>query len=76
MANENTKPPPAENPYTQHHVVVKGDTLSKIAQQYYGKPGVWRKIAEINGITDPRRLRPGRNLYLPAPAELTPSGAR
>ena len=25
-----------DNPYTQTHVVQSGDTLSKIAQKYYG----------------------------------------
>lgn len=26
------------NPYTQTHVVQSGDSLSKIAQKYYGDP--------------------------------------
>ena len=34
MADDNT--PAADNPYTQIHVVQSGDTLSKIAQKYYG----------------------------------------
>jgi len=71
-----TNPTSGGLPGRNTHLVRENESLQSIAQQYYGKPGVWRKIAEINGITDPRRLRPGRNLYLPAPAELSPSGAR
>jgi nucleoid-associated protein YgaU len=38
---------------------------------------MWRKIAEINGITDPGRVRPGTTVYLPGPGELTTGeGAR
>ena len=67
MANENTKPPAAENPYTQHHVVVKGDTLSKIAQQYYGDAALYPQIFEANRdvLTDPNKIRPGQKLRIP-----------
>jgi len=52
------------------HVVRSGDNLQSIATSYYGKPGAWRRIAAINGITDPTRIRPGRTLYLPNAGEL------
>ncbi len=48
MTAENTKPPEAENPYTQHHVVATGETLSKIAKQYYGDPALYPRIFEAN----------------------------
>jgi nucleoid-associated protein YgaU len=31
---------------------------------------VWRVIAEANDIDDPMRLKPGRDLLLPAPEEI------
>jgi nucleoid-associated protein YgaU len=67
MANENTQPPAAENPYTQHHVVVKGDTLSKIAQQYYGDAALYPKIFEANRdvLKDPNKISIGQKLRIP-----------
>jgi len=67
MSAENTKPPEAENPYTQHHLVVKGDTLSKIADQYYGDPTLYPKIFEANRdiLTDPNKIKPGQKLRIP-----------
>lgn len=42
--------------------VVKGDTLSAIGRKFDAD---WRKIAELNGIADPRKLRVGTVLKLP-----------
>ena len=36
------KPSADDNPYAQHYVVKKGDTLSKIAEQFYGDPTLTR----------------------------------
>ena len=47
------------------YIVKPGDTLSKIATGTLGSAGKWRTIAEINGITNPARIRVGRNLQLP-----------
>lgn len=57
------------------HTVTDGDTLQSIAVTTYGRPGLWRRIAEVNRIADPTRLRPGTVVYLPNPDELT-EGAR
>lgn len=67
MANETPKAPAAENPYTQHHVVVKGDTLSKIAQQYYGDAALYPKIFEANRdvLKDPNKIGIGQKLRIP-----------
>jgi len=67
MASENTKPPQPENPYAQHHVVEKGDTLSKIAQQYYGDATLYPKIFEANRdvLQDPNKIKPGQKLRIP-----------
>jgi hypothetical protein len=42
-----------------------GDSLWSIAAEVYGDPGEWRRIAEANGIVDPRTLEPGRELLVP-----------
>lgn len=50
---------------THGHVTQQGETLARIAHRYYGRTGDWRKIAENNGIEDPRRLRSGTTLAVP-----------
>jgi nucleoid-associated protein YgaU len=51
----------------QTYTVVKGDSLSKIARQVYGKASLWRKIYEVNQdqISDPDLIFPGQLLRLP-----------
>jgi hypothetical protein len=51
------------------HVVVEGDSLASIAYAEYGEPGYWRALAEVNGIDDPLRVRPGANLLIPSAAD-------
>jgi nucleoid-associated protein YgaU len=65
MADET--PPAANNPYTQTHVVVAGDTLSKIAQKYYGDPSLYTQIFEANRdiLKDPNKIFPGQKLKIP-----------
>lgn len=53
-------------PKNRFYVVKKGDTLMKIARKMYGNPKKWRKIAKANKITNPRRLKVGRKLKIPA----------
>lgn len=48
------------------HTVKQGDTLARIARQYYGEPKAWPVIAEKNGIRPPYRIVPGRSLTIPA----------
>lgn len=50
--------------------VIEGDTLPLLARQHYGDAGAWRELASANAIDDPLRVRPGRQLYLPARSEL------
>ena len=53
----------------QTHTVAGGETLSDIANRYYGSAGKWRQIAQANGIADPGSLRVGQQLRIPdAPA--------
>ncbi|MFK0223816.1 hypothetical protein ACIQWN_37250 [Streptomyces vinaceus] len=52
------------------HTMTEGEDLQAVARQQYGNPSAWRGVAEANGIEDPLRVRPGRQLYLPNPDEL------
>lgn len=54
---------------SRSHRVVLGDTLASIANDEYGAPTLWRAIAVVNGLEDPFRLRLGRELLLPPPAD-------
>jgi nucleoid-associated protein YgaU len=65
--NDPTGQPPADNPYTQTHVVRKGDTLSKIAEEYYGDARLYPKIFEANRdiLKDPNKIQPGQKLRIP-----------
>jgi nucleoid-associated protein YgaU len=52
---------------TQWHEVVKGDTLSKIAEKYYGDPALYPQIFEANKdiLTDPNKIQIGQKLRIP-----------
>jgi nucleoid-associated protein YgaU len=60
-------PKAADNPYAQHYVVQKGDSLSKIAEQFYGDKMLYPKIFEANRdiLTDPNKIKPGQKLRIP-----------
>jgi len=49
------------------YVVVKGDSLSKIAKREYGDANKWRTIYEANTdlIKDPDLIYPGQELKIP-----------
>jgi nucleoid-associated protein YgaU len=51
--------------YTKLHVVTEGETLSTIAARVYDNPLVWRPIALVNDLDDPRRLTVGHQLVIP-----------
>jgi 5'-nucleotidase len=52
---------------TKYHVVRSGETLSSIAQQYYGSANDWRKIVTVNETTikDANKIAPGTRLIIP-----------
>ncbi|HMN44404.1 MAG TPA: LysM peptidoglycan-binding domain-containing protein [Povalibacter sp.] len=68
VAPEEPVPPvPPENPYQQKYVVQKGDTLWKIADEYYGDGRLYTKIFEANRdvLKDPDKIKPGQELRIP-----------
>ena len=50
------------------YTVKAGDTLSKIAKEFYGDPNQWKKIQQTNAdlIRDPDKIQPGWTLQIPA----------
>ena len=50
----------------KRRVVMKGDTLWRIAAEEYGDPARWRPIATANRIINPRVLEPGTVLMIPS----------
>ncbi|HJH62239.1 MAG TPA: LysM peptidoglycan-binding domain-containing protein [Firmicutes bacterium] len=59
------------NPYgspdtSEYQKVCQGDSLWAISAEKYGSCGQWREIAAANGLINPRKLRAGDTLVLPA----------
>lgn len=52
---------------TRFHIVLKNETLSGIAQRYYGSANQWPRILEANEdtITDANKIKPGTKLIIP-----------
>lgn len=57
----------SSEPDAQFHTVVSGDSLSKIAKQFYGNAGAYMKIFEANKpmLSDPDKIYPGQMLRIP-----------
>ena len=68
------KPAPAP----RQHEVRPGETLSHIAQAFFGDPGLWPAIylANRDRIKDPSRIYPGQKLAIPAVDEAMRKAAR
>ena len=49
------------------HTVTSGETLGKIAKQYYGEPGKYQKIFQANTdiLKNPDVIHPGQELIIP-----------
>lgn len=68
MDDKNKPAAPAAAPdFTQTHVVVSGDTLGKIAKQYYGDSALYMTIFDANKdqLKDPNKIFPGQKLRIP-----------
>lgn len=60
-------PRPLESPdTTKYRIVHQGDSLWSLSAKEYGQPEQWRNIAAANGLANPRLLRTGERLSLPA----------
>lgn len=51
---------------TKHRVITQGDRLCNYAYGEYGSAAQWRTIAYANGIDNPRLLKSGSSLVIPA----------
>ncbi|GAA0191295.1 hypothetical protein GCM10009122_53670 [Fulvivirga kasyanovii] len=55
-----------QSPDLTHVRSVKaGDTLPLLCNEIYGDPGLYLKVARINGLTDFRNLQPGTEVTFP-----------
>ncbi len=54
-------------PQQQTYTVKSGDSLSKIAKQFYGDAQQWKRIhqANLDQIKDPNLIHPGQKLVIP-----------
>ncbi|MBD2341682.1 LysM peptidoglycan-binding domain-containing protein [Calothrix sp. FACHB-156] len=63
---EGTKQKKIQNPIDDPiRIVRKGETLSSIAAQEYNDPTLWRLIADVNRLGNPRDLKPGQQITVP-----------
>ena len=62
---------PKVDPPAQTYTVNKGDTLSKIAKEFYGSANRWHEIYDANRdqISNPDLIQPGWVLKIPTSAK-------
>ncbi len=58
------QPPKMEGEYTLHQIQ-PGESLSKVAQIYYGDYQLFHVIAAYNGISDPTSIKVGQQVKVP-----------
>lgn len=59
------KAAPASDASLQVHTFLVSDTISNIADRYFGDWRLWRLIADRNSITDVRQITPGTQIIIP-----------
>jgi len=65
-AAEQTTADPNNSPdHTKRRTLKQGETLALIAHEEYDDAAEWRRIADANGIMDPKDVKPGTVLTLP-----------
>lgn len=52
--------------YTKQHTVLQGENIASIAFKYYADPTLWRPIARLNQLDNPRDLIAGQHLAIPS----------
>lgn len=53
--------------WPKKYITHQGETIQQIAAHFYKNAAKWHRIAAANGITDPRTLKKGTHLTIPAP---------
>ncbi len=48
------------------HAIAKNETLAEISQKYYGTAKNWKKIVEANPGLEPRSMKVGQKIIIPA----------
>jgi len=65
-AKDQTTTSPNNSPdHSKRRTVKTGETLALIAHEEYDDAAEWRRIADANGIVDPKDVKPGTVLTLP-----------
>jgi hypothetical protein len=65
-AKEQLEKNPRNSPdHTKLRTLKVGETLALLAHEEYDDPAEWRRIADANGIVDPKDVKPGTVLTLP-----------
>jgi nucleoid-associated protein YgaU len=62
-----TKPQDKPIARVRSYTIKSGDSLSKIAKQFYGDASAWTKIHEANKdlIKNPDKIYPGQQIIIP-----------
>ncbi|MBA3707813.1 MAG: LysM peptidoglycan-binding domain-containing protein [Planctomycetes bacterium] len=55
------------------HVIAKNETLAEISQKYYGTAKNWKKIVDANPGLDPKSMKVGQKITIPAITATTPT---
>ncbi len=64
---DSSLPAPSAQPAAQTYTVQPGDSLSKIARQFYGNANAYMKIFNANTgqLSDPNKIKVGQELVIP-----------
>ena len=67
VAGEQQAAAPAAAAKTQYYTIESGDSLSKIADRFYGDPQKYKDLFEANRevIQDPDKIYPGQKIRVP-----------
>ena len=57
--------PPQASESAEEYVVKEGDTLASSAESRLGSRDAWKRIAEANGIEEPKDQQDGQRLQIP-----------